>query len=97
MTTNYPRGMTFTQWRRLPFRTRHRLIGVMINDHLGHWRSCRDARCRRARSCQDYECYWRRLREIPFEESLNVRAAVKPFAQLLWIGSNRGSEGKPLY
>jgi hypothetical protein len=97
MMTPYPQNMTFTQWRRAPFSIRHRLIGLMINDHLRHWRTCADARCRRARCCQDYQCYWRRLRELPMEESLRVRGAVKPLANLLWIGCRKGSEGKPLY
>jgi hypothetical protein len=61
MPTKYPFDMTFTQWRRTPFRTRHRLLGLMINNHFRYWKSCADARCRRARSCQDYLCYWRRL------------------------------------
>jgi hypothetical protein len=56
MSTKYPFGMTYTQWRRMPFRTRHRLIGLMINNRFRHWRSCADARCRRARACQDYLC-----------------------------------------
>jgi hypothetical protein len=97
MKSKYPQNMTYMQWRRTPFRTRHRLIGVMINDHLRHWRSCGDARCRRARSCQDYQCYWRRLHKMPIEESLRLRGAMKPLAQLLWIGCSKGSEGRPRY
>jgi hypothetical protein len=69
----------------------------MIVDHLRYWRCCADARCRRARACQDYQCYWRRLRKLPVDEMLRVRESVKPFAQLLWIGSDKGSEGRPLY
>ena len=93
----YPQGMTYTAWRRTPFRTRHRLIGLFINDHLLYWRSCGDARCRRARSCQDYQCYWRRLRKMPFDEQMQRRESVKPMAKLVWIGSPTGSEGRPLY
>jgi hypothetical protein len=37
MPTKYPSGMTLTQWRRTPFRTRHRLLAFAINDALGHW------------------------------------------------------------
>ncbi len=93
----YPQGMAFTAWRRTPFRVRHRLIGIFINDHLRYFRSCRDARCRRARSCQDHQCYWRHLHDMPFEEQMRLREAVKPLAKLLWIGSGKGSEGYPLY
>jgi hypothetical protein len=97
MKLSYPQNMTYTQWRRTPFRTRHRLIGVMINNYLRHWRSCADARCRRARSCQDYQCYWRRLQQMPFEESQRLRGAVEPLARLLWIGCSKGAEGRQRY
>jgi hypothetical protein len=56
MKGKYPRGMTYTQWRRTPFRIKHGLIGLAINDALRHWRACRDSRCRRARACRDYTC-----------------------------------------
>jgi len=93
----YPQGMTYTAWRRTPFRRRHRLIGIFINDHLRYWRSCADARCRRARSCQDHQCHWRRRRDLPFEEQMRLREAIEPLANLLWIGSRQGSEGYPAY
>jgi hypothetical protein len=93
----YPRRMTYTQWRRTPFRMRHWLVGLAINDQFRYWRSCADPRCRRARRCQDYECYWRRLQELPFEEQMRVRAAAGPLAKILWIGSSKGSEGRPVY
>jgi hypothetical protein len=89
--------MTFTEWRRTPFRIRHRLIGVWINDRFRHWRSCADPRCRRARSCQDHACYWRRLATMSFDEQMRVRKAAEPLAKLLWIGSSLGSEGRPRY
>src|SRR5215472_1553869 len=57
MPTKYPNGMRLTQWRRTPFRKRHRLLAFAINNALGHWRSCADRRCRRARGCRDHECY----------------------------------------
>lgn len=97
MKHKYPRGMTYTQWRRTPFRVRHRLVGLAINDHFRYWRSCADPRCRRARGCQDYACYWRRLQEMPFEEQMRVRAAAKPLTKILAIGSNKGSEGRPVF
>jgi hypothetical protein len=97
MESKYPQRMTYTQWRRTPFRLKHRLIGLMINDAFGYWRTCADARCRRARHCQDYECYWRRLQELSDEERSRVRRAAEPLAKLLWIGSSKGSEGRWLY
>ena len=97
MKSKYPQGMTYTQWRRTPWRTKHRLVGVAINNRFGYWRSCADARCRRARGCQDYACYWRRLTGLPFAEQMRVREAAAPMAKLLSIGSTRGAEGKPLF
>ena len=94
MPAKYPQNMTFTQWRRTPFRTRHRLMGLMINNHFRYWKSCADARCRRARSCQDYLCYWRRLEKMPFDDAQRVRGVAAPLAKLLWIGCTKGSEGR---
>lgn len=94
MPIEYPFGMTYTQWRRTPFRTRHRLLGLTINDYFRCWKICADARCRRARACQDYLCYWRRLDKIPIEDAQRVRAAAEPLARLLWIGCKLGSEGR---
>jgi hypothetical protein len=94
----YPQGMSYTQWRRTPWRVKHRLVGVALNNMFGYWRSCADARCRRARCCQDYECYWRRLQKLSsFDEQMRVRDAAAPVAKLLRIGSTRGSEGRPLF
>jgi hypothetical protein len=73
---SYPQNMTFTQWRRTPFRARHRLLGLMINNHFRYWRSCADARCRRARGCQDYLCYWRRLEKMPIDDAQRVRGVA---------------------
>ena len=97
MKNKHPQGMTYTQWRRTPFRVRHRLVGLTINNRLRYWRSCADARCRRARGCQGYECYWRRLYEMTFDEQMRVRAAPEPLAKILWIGCSKGSEGRPRY
>ncbi len=97
MKGKYPQGMTRTQWRRTPWRRKHCLVAVALNDRFGYWRSCADARCRRARNCQDYQCYWRRLQTLPFAEQMRVRDAAKPIAKLLWIGCTRGSEGRPLF
>jgi hypothetical protein len=93
----YPQRMNYTQWRRTPWRIKHRLVGLAINNQFGYWRTCADARCRRARGCQDYQCYWQRLKKLPFDEQMRVRMAAKPMATLLAIGSARGSEGRPIY
>jgi hypothetical protein len=98
MSKNYPGGMTLTQWRRTPFRIKHRLVGLAINNHFGYWRDCKNARCRRARSCQDYRCYWRRLEALPsLDDQLIVRKKAKPWDKLLSIGSIRGFEGMSLF
>jgi hypothetical protein len=34
---------------------------------------------------------------MPFDEQMRVRAAAAPLAKILWIGSRKGSEGRPLY
>jgi hypothetical protein len=97
MPTKYPNGMRLTQWRRTPFRKRHRLLAFAINNALGHWRSCADRRCRRARGCQDHACYWRRLEQMTYEEQMRMREAAAPLAKLLWIGCIKGSEGRPRF
>ena len=98
MRKKYPGRMTYTQWRRTPFRVKHWLIGVAINDHFGYWRDCKNARCRRARSCQDYRCYWRRLHALAtLDEQSAVRRQTKPWKELLVIGSTRGFEGLSQY
>jgi hypothetical protein len=97
MPTKYPGGMRLTQWRRTPFRTRHRLLALAINNALGHWRSCVDRRCRRARFCQDHECYWRRLEQMTYDEQMRLREATAPLVKLLWIGCIKGSEGRPRF
>jgi hypothetical protein len=98
MPKKYPGRMTLTQWQRTPFRLKHRLVGLAINNHFGFWRDCKHARCRRARSCQDYECFWRRMATLPsLDDQLRVRDKLGPWRKLLWIGSTRGSEGMRLY
>lgn len=97
MKPKYPFGMTLTQWRRTPFRTKHWMVGLTLNNLFRYWRTCADNRCRRARKCQDFKCYWRRLQQLPFDEQMRVRTAADPIKKLLWIGSSKGSEGRPLY
>ena len=65
MRKKFPGRMTYTQWLRTPFRRKHRLLGLTLNTRVfRYWRDCGDARCRRARACQDHECYWRRLEKL---------------------------------
>lgn len=97
MKTKYPQGMTLKQWSRLPFRLKHKLVGILINDRFGYWRDCGDNRCRRARSCQDYECYWRRKGALSEAEQDRARKAVEPLVKMLWIGVKKGTEGLWLY
>jgi hypothetical protein len=97
MKGKYPARMSLSQWRRTPFRIKHRLVGLALNDRFGYWRSCADARCRRARGCQDYTCYWRRLDALSLEEKRRRRDAAAPLAKLLWIGSSKGSQGRLPY
>jgi hypothetical protein len=97
MKGKYPGGMSLKRWSRLPYRLKHKLVGIALNDRFGHWRDCGDRRCRRARTCQDYECYWRRKRRLPEEEQSRMRKAAEPLAELLWIGVKKDSEGLWLY
>jgi hypothetical protein len=64
---------------------------------LRYWQSCMNANCRRARACQNFACYWRRLQELSFEDAAQVRKRVEPLAKLLSIGCTKGAEGRPLY
>jgi hypothetical protein len=97
MQGKYPERMTYTQWRRTPFGMKHRLVGLAINNRLGYWRACQNHRCRRARGCQDYNCYWRRLLALPVDQRGPVRKAAEPLAKLLWIGRSRGAERYQVY
>jgi len=63
-----------------------------------HQRDCGDARCRRARSCQDHECYWRRLQKLPTTDEMSrVRERAEPWTKLLRVGSIEGSQGRMRY
>ncbi|MGC1777483.1 MAG: hypothetical protein WBB34_06010 [Xanthobacteraceae bacterium] len=98
MTKKFPGRMTFTQWKRTPWRQKHRLLGLTLNTRVfRYWRDCADARCRRARACQDHECYWRRLQKLPDDERSRVRTKAEPWTKLLWHGSPKGSEGRMRY
>ena len=99
MPKKFPGRMTYTQWKRTPFRQKHRLLGLTLNTRVfRYWRDCDDARCRRARTCQDHECYWRRLQKLPnTDEVSRVRKKAESWTWLLWQGSSKGSEGRMRY
>ena len=94
----YPRRMTFTQWRRVPYRRKHRIIAQAQCDLLGYWQDCAKARCRRARSCLfPHPCYWDHKRQMSDAERAQADAACKPLRALMSIGSSKGSEGQWLF
>jgi hypothetical protein len=99
MRKKFPGRMTYTQWLRTPFRQKHRLLGLTLNTRVfRYWRDCDDVRCRRARSCQDHECYWRRLSKLPnTDEVSRVRKRAESWTWLLREGSSKGSEGRKPY
>jgi hypothetical protein len=98
MKTKYPQGMTYTQWRDTPYRIKHRLIGLAINDQFGFWKTCADRRCRRARLCQDYQCYWRRWHALKTSDDvLAMRSRAQPLAKLLNIGPSKNTRNLWLY
>ena len=97
-TWKYPYRMTFTQWRRLPYRRKHWLIAQAQCDLLGYWRDCAKARCRRVRQCQfPQPCYWGRKQATPPAEWVKADARCKPLRELMRIGSTKGSEGLWLF
>jgi hypothetical protein len=95
--TRYPLRMTYTQWRRTPYRQKYWMVGLALCDLLGHWRSCSDNRCRRARRCQNYRCYWKRRNQMSEAERRKADGLAKSLKEMLRIGSTRGSEGLWLY
>jgi hypothetical protein len=90
----YPRRMTFTQWRRVPYRRKHWLIAQAQCDLLGYWQDCRNRRCRRRRRCLSPQpCYWDRKKKMSEAERSRADALCAPLRALMWIGSKKGSEG----
>ncbi len=37
---------------------------------------------------RDYQCYWRRLQQLPFAEQMRVRKAAEPLAKLYTIATH---------
>jgi hypothetical protein len=94
----YPRRMTFSQWRRVPYRQKHWLIAQAQCNLLGYWRDCAKARCRRVRRCLVPDsCYWDRKQAMSKADWVTADAACKPLRELMRIGSRRGSEGLWLF
>jgi hypothetical protein len=94
----YPRRMTFTQWRRLPYRQKHWLVAQAQCDLLGYWRDCANLRCRRHRRCQSpHPCYWDRKSKLTAAELTTLNKLCQPLRDLTKIASTRGSEGLWLF
>jgi hypothetical protein len=94
----FPRRMTFTQWRRVPYRQKHWLIAQAQCDLLGYWRGCADRRCRRKRHCRSpHPCYWDHKAEMSDAQRAHADAVCKPLRDLMDIGSSRGAEGLWLF
>jgi hypothetical protein len=97
-TWKYPRRMTFSQWRRVPYREKHWLIAQAQCDLLGYWRECAKLRCRRERRCLFPDpCYWDRKQAMPKADWAAADAVCKPLRELMRIGSTKGSEGLWLF
>ncbi len=94
----YPQRLTFSQWRRVPYRQKHWLIARAQCDLLDYWRDCAKARCRRARRCMIPDpCYWDRKQAMSKADWATADAACKPLRELMRIGSRKGSEGLWLF
>jgi hypothetical protein len=94
----FPRRMTFTQWRRLPYRHRHWYLAQMQCTLLGYWRDCAKPRCHRARKCLYPDpCYWNRKQAMPAADWAKAEAACRPLRDLLGVGSTKGAEGLWLF
>jgi hypothetical protein len=94
----FPLRMTFTQWRRLPYRYRHAYLAQAQCTLLGYWRDCAKRRCRRAQRCLFPDpCYWDRKSAMPAAEWAKADAACRPLRELLNIGSMKRSEGLWLF
>jgi hypothetical protein len=90
----YPLRMTFSQWRRVPYRRKHWLIAQAQCDLLGYWHDCANARCRRAGQCLSPQpCYWDRKAKMPEAEWAQADAVCRPLRVLMKIGSKKGAEG----
>ena len=94
----YPRRMTFTQWRRFPYRRKHWLIAQAQCDLLGYWHDCQKLRCRRAPKVPfPHPCYWNRKQKMSDAERARADALCEPLRELMSIGSSKGSEGLWLF
>jgi hypothetical protein len=94
----FPRRMTFTQWRRTPYRRKHWLIAQAQCDLLGYWRECADPRCRRAQQCKSpHPCYWDHKEKLSDAQRARADTLCKPLRALMQFGSTRGAEGLWLF
>jgi hypothetical protein len=95
----FPRRATYTQWRRLPYRTRWWYIAEAQCNLLGYWRDCAKKTCRRARRCQHPQpCYWDRKSQLSEQQRRDMDKKCAPLRALLGIGfSRKGSHGLSLF
>ncbi len=90
--------MTYTQWRRLPYRNKHAFMAQALCTLLGHWRHCDKARCQRVRRCLfPHPCYWNRKQQMSEAEQVQARKLCEPLLALMAIGSSQGSDGLWLF
>jgi hypothetical protein len=94
----FPRRMTLSQWRALPYRERHAYLAQAQCTLLEYWRDCAQARCRRAQRCLvPYPGYWERKQAMSAAEQAQAERACQPLRALLSLGSLKGAEGLSLF
>ena len=89
MKGKYPGGMTYTQWRRLPYKERHAWVTRAECDLLGYWATCKKhKRCRRDRTCRGYvfDCYYKRRETMSPAEIARDDTKCAPLHAMLKIG-----------
>ena len=86
------------QWSLLPYPQRHAFVAQAQCTLLGHWRDCKNPRCRRAKVClKPQPCYWDRKFAMAPEQWAKAEALCRPVRALLAIGSRKRSEGLWLF
>ena len=87
MRKKYPGRHTYSQWRQLPYKVKHRLVTHAECDLIGLWKTC-TKRCRRDRTCRGnpFDCYWKRREQgIPAQFAAED-AKCEPLMAMLNIG-----------
>jgi hypothetical protein len=94
----YPRRMTYSEWRRLPYLDRYWFVAQAQCTLLGYWRDCPKPFCRRLQQCKfPHPCYWDRKRQMSDEEKKQMDKVCAPPRALLKIGSSKRSQGLWLF